>query len=108
MSVLEILSAVFLLSGALLSVFGAAGVVRFPDIAGRLQAATKLQVPGLLLILLGTGLLLTGTAEAMQLLIVALFQLATAPVIAQMVGRAAHQSGAIRKDLMVVDDLAEK
>ncbi|NEE02014.1 monovalent cation/H(+) antiporter subunit G [Phytoactinopolyspora halotolerans] len=107
MTVAEILASVFLLSGALLSAFGALGLVRMPDVGGRLQAATKLQVPGLLLILAGVGVLLAGSAEVYQLVIVALFQLVTAPVIAQLVGRASYRSGDIRADLMVVDDLKQ-
>lgn len=105
MTPVETVSSGCLIGGAVLSFFGALGLVRFPDIAGRLQAATKLQVPGLLLILLGVGLLLVGTAEALQLLIVALFQLVTAPVMAQLVGRAAYRAGNVRADLMTVDDL---
>ncbi|WP_129663763.1 monovalent cation/H(+) antiporter subunit G [Phytoactinopolyspora endophytica] len=107
MTFAEIVSSVFLLTGALFSVFGAFGLVRFPDVGGRLQAATKLQVPGLLLVLAGVGVLLAGTEEAFQLLIVALFQIVTAPVLAQLVGRAAYRSGDIRDDLMVADDLQE-
>ncbi len=44
----------------------------------------------------------------MTLLLVGLFQVITAPVIAQLLGRSAYRGGSVRPDLLVVDELAGK
>ena len=44
--------------------------------------------------------------SAATLLLVGLFQLITAPVISQLVGRSVHRSGGVRPEVLVVDDLA--
>ncbi|MGI9062592.1 MAG: monovalent cation/H(+) antiporter subunit G [Pseudonocardiaceae bacterium] len=104
---MSVLSAAALLSGAASCLLGALGLLRFPDLPTRLQAATKPQTLGLLLILLGTALRLE-PAGAASLALVALFQVITAPVISQLLGRAAYRSGALRRDVLVTDDLADR
>ncbi len=79
--------------------------MRLPDLPARLQAATKPQTLGLSLILLGTALRVE-LASAVTLVLVVLFQVITAPVISQLVGRAAYRSGALPDDALVVDELA--
>jgi len=102
----DVVSAVLLLSGAVFCLLGAWGLLRFPDVPSRLQAATKPQTIGLVNILLGTAVQLA-PRHATALLLVALLQLVTAPVVAQRVGRAAYRTGRIRRDLLFVDELAE-
>ena len=102
----DVVSAVLLLSGAVFCLLGAWGLVRFPDVPSRLQAATKPQTIGLVNILLGTAVQLA-PRHAAALLLVALLQLVTAPVVAQRVGRAAYRTGRIRRDLLFADELAE-
>lgn len=104
---MNVLSAVLLLTGATSCLLGALGLVRLPDLPARLQAATKPQTLGLLLILLGTAVRLE-PGYAAGLLLVALFQMLTAPVIAQLLGRAAYRSGAYRRDTLVVDELGDR
>ena len=104
---MSVLSAAALLSGAASCLLGALGLLRFPDLPTRLQAATKPQTLGLLLILLGTALRLE-PAGAASLALVALFQVITAPVISQLLGRAAYRSGAVRRDVLVTDDLGDR
>jgi multicomponent Na+:H+ antiporter subunit G len=70
-----------------------------------LQAATKPQTLGLLLVLAGTALRVP-VESAVTLLLVGLFQVLTAPVISQLVGRSAYRSGAIRPEVLVVDELS--
>lgn len=105
--ILDILSAALLLTGALSCLLGALGLVRLPDLPGRLQAATKPQTLGLLLILAGTALRVE-LESAVTLVLVGLFQVITAPVVSQLVGRSAYRSGAVRRELLVVDELAGK
>jgi multicomponent Na+:H+ antiporter subunit G len=101
----DVASAVLLLSGALSCLLGAVGLLRLPDLPARLQAATKPQTLGLLLVLLGTALRVE-LDSAVTLVLVVLFQVISSPVISQLVGRAAYRSGAVRRDALVVDELA--
>ncbi len=100
-------SSVLLLSGAAFCLLGAFGLLRFPDLLSRLQAATKPQTIGLVLILLGTAVRLNFDSAA-TLMLVAVFQVITAPVISQLVGRSAYRSGELRRDALVVDDLGAR
>jgi multicomponent Na+:H+ antiporter subunit G len=106
-TVADVLAGACLISGALLSVAAGVGLLRFPDLLSRMHAATKPQVLGLLLILIGTALRLANVVDITTLLLVGIFQLATAPVAAHMVGRAVYRAGQVRRDLLVVDELAE-
>ena len=103
----DVVTAVLLLGGATFCLLGAIGLVRLPDVPSRLQAATKPQTLGLLLILLGTAIRLEFESAA-TLLLVVLFQVFTVPVISQLVGRSAYRSGTLRRDDLVIDELAAR
>jgi multicomponent Na+:H+ antiporter subunit G len=107
-TVAEGLAATCLITGALLSLAAGMGLLRFPDLLSRMHAATKPQVLGLLLILTGTALRLQNTIDITTLVLVAAFQLATAPVGAHMVGRSVYRAGHVRHDLLVVDELGAR
>ncbi|GAA0526324.1 Na+/H+ antiporter subunit G [Saccharopolyspora subtropica] len=107
MSWLDVFSAVCLISGALSCLLGAVGLLSFPDVTARLQAATKPQTLGLLLILVGTAVQLD-FVYASGLILVGLFQMLTAPVMAQLVGRAAYRADSNRRDTLVVDELGDR
>ncbi len=102
---LDAVAAVLMLVGAASTLLGAIGLVRLPDLPARLQAATKPQTLGLSLVLLGTALRVE-LAGAVTLVLVVLFQVITAPVVSQLVGRAAYRSGGVPVDALVVDELA--
>jgi multicomponent Na+:H+ antiporter subunit G len=106
-TVADVLAGTCLISGAVLSFAAGVGLLRFPDLLSRMHSATKPQVLGLLLILAGASLRLLNTIDITTLVLVGLFQLATAPVSAHMVGRAVYHGGHVRKDLLVVDELAD-
>jgi multicomponent Na+:H+ antiporter subunit G len=103
----DILAGTCLISGALLSLAAGVGLLRFPDLLSRMHAATKPQVLGLLLILAGTALRLPNVVDITTLVLVGVFQLVTAPVAAHMIGRAVYRAGQVRRDLLVVDELAD-
>jgi multicomponent Na+:H+ antiporter subunit G len=103
----ETVASVLLLAGALQCLLGAIGLLRLPSLLGRLQAATKPQTLGLLLVLAGTALLVP-LVDAATLVLVALFQLITAPVLSQLVGRSAYRSGAVQPEILVADELADR
>ncbi|HWH01803.1 MAG TPA: monovalent cation/H(+) antiporter subunit G [Pilimelia sp.] len=107
-AVLDVVAAVCLTVGALLSLAAGVGLVRFPDLLSRIHAATKPQVLGLLLVLLGCALRLRSVVDITTLVLVGAFQLATAPVAAHMVGRAAYRDRQLRRDLLVTDELAPR
>ncbi|MBC8093612.1 MAG: monovalent cation/H+ antiporter subunit G [Pseudonocardia sp.] len=107
MILVDVLSAALLLVGAAQCLLGALGLVRLPSLLSRLQAATKPQTLGLLLILVGAALRVP-LNSAVTLLLVAVFQVITAPVIAQIVARSVYRSGAVQPQRLVVDELARR
>ncbi|GGM08667.1 MULTISPECIES: monovalent cation/H(+) antiporter subunit G [Micromonospora] len=105
-AVLDIAAAVFLIAGAVLCLAAGVALVRFPDLFSRMHAAAKPQVLGLLLVLIGCALRLRSGVDITTLVLVGVFQLATAPVAAHMVGRAAYPDEQTRSDLLLTDELA--
>ncbi|WP_323373523.1 monovalent cation/H(+) antiporter subunit G [Plantactinospora alkalitolerans] len=105
---LDVLVAGCLVTGGLLSLLAGIALVRFPDVLSRMHAATKPQVLGVLLILLALAVSLRDGADLATLVLIGGFQLATAPLTAQMIGRAAYRTGRVRSDLLVVDELADR
>ena len=103
----DVVAAVCLVTGALLALVAAIGILRFPDVLTRMHSATKPQVLGLLLILIGLGLRLRDPATVGLLAMVAVFQLVTTPIASHMVGRASFRAGQVRHDLLVVDELTD-
>ncbi len=107
MTALQWAGAVLMVLGGVLSLSAGLGMVLLPDVAARLQAATKPQVVGLLFVVLGAAPFLAVGAALGMLFLVAVFQLVTAPVLAQMLARSAYRAGTWRKDRLVVDALAD-
>ena len=105
--VLDLLGAASVLIGSFLCFAAAVGLVRFPDVLSRMHAATKPQTLGLILIALGVELSLRSWAALGTVLLIAIFQLTTAPVAAHLVGRTVYRSNQVRRDLLIRDDLAE-
>src|SRR5699024_4467109 len=103
--VADIAGAVCFIAGALLAFFAALGVLMFPEIFRRMHAATKPQVLGLFLVLVGIALILRQGTATWVLLLVAVGQMLTAPVAAHMIGRASYRTGLVPKSEFVVDEL---
>ncbi|MBM7807085.1 multicomponent Na+:H+ antiporter subunit G [Geodermatophilus bullaregiensis] len=93
-----------LLAGAVLCLTAGLGLVRFPDVLSRMHAGTKPQVLGVLLVMVGAAIRLDGWANAWMLLLVAAFQLLTAPVSAHLISRVAYRRRHVRRDLLLVDE----
>ncbi|GAA1811984.1 monovalent cation/H(+) antiporter subunit G [Actinomadura chokoriensis] len=106
MSAADAVTAVLLLAGSGFSAVGALGMLRFPDLLTRLHAATKPQTIGLLLVLAGVAPQTGSVAAATPLLLVAAFQLITAPVTAQTIGGAAYRAGVIDPATLALDESA--
>ncbi|MFI7487537.1 monovalent cation/H(+) antiporter subunit G [Micromonospora echinaurantiaca] len=98
----------FLVAGALLSLIAGIGLLRFPTVLDRMHAATKPQTLGVLLLLVGVALRLRDPEDLGMVALVGIFQMATAPVAAQMIGRAAYRTGRVDPSLLDVDELADR
>ncbi|GAB2637902.1 monovalent cation/H(+) antiporter subunit G [Prescottella soli] len=98
---LEVLAAICILTGSLLALTAAIGIVRFPDTLSRMHAATKPQVVGLVLVLVGAVIRLHGNVDIWMLVLIGLFTLLTAPVIAHSVGRVAYREQRGRDGLLM-------
>ncbi|MFF1252000.1 monovalent cation/H(+) antiporter subunit G [Pseudarthrobacter sp. NPDC058329] len=102
---IDLVSAVFMVVGAVMSLGAAIGLLRFPDLLSRMHAATKPQVLGLFLLLAAIGLQMR-TWWVWPVLVVAwIFQLLTVPVSAHMVGRAGYRTKHLHRELLTSDEL---
>ncbi|WP_407345361.1 monovalent cation/H(+) antiporter subunit G [Pengzhenrongella phosphoraccumulans] len=104
-TVSDVVAAACLLGGSLLAFAAGVGLVRFPDLLARMHSATKPQVLGLILVLIGLALRVRSGPAVWMLMLVAAFQLLTSPVASHMVGRAGYRTGKVRSELLVVDEL---
>jgi multicomponent Na+:H+ antiporter subunit G len=104
--VADLLAAVCLLLGAFLALAAGVGVLRFGNLLARMHAVTKPQVLGLILLLVAVALRVRSWSAVAMLALVVLFQLATSPVAAHMVGRAGFRTGKVAPSDLDVDDLS--
>jgi multicomponent Na+:H+ antiporter subunit G len=104
-SIADVVAVGCLLAGAFLCLTAGVGLVRFPDVLSRMHAGTKPQVLGVLLVMVGSAIRLHGWSATWMLLLVAAFQLLTAPVSAHMISRVAYRRRHVRRDLLLVDEL---
>jgi multicomponent Na+:H+ antiporter subunit G len=102
---IDLVSAVFMVVGASMSLGAAIGLLRFPDLLSRMHAATKPQVLGLFLLLASIGLQMRTWWVWPVLLVAWIFQLLTAPVSAHMVGRAGYRTKHLHRELLTSDEL---
>jgi multicomponent Na+:H+ antiporter subunit G len=102
---LDVVAAIAILLGALLAMTAAIGIVRFDDTLSRMHPATKPQVIGMILVLAGCVIRLRGNVDIWMLVLVGLFTLLTAPVIAHTVGRVAYREQRGRDGLGLVGEL---
>ena len=102
---IDLLSAVFMVVGAILSLGAAIGLLRFPDLLSRMHAATKPQVLGLFLLLAAIGLQMRSWWVWPVLVVAWIFQLLTVPVSAHMVGRAGYRTKHLHRELLTADEL---
>ena len=101
----DVVVAVLMIGGSLMSLAAGIGLARFPDLLSRMHAATKPQVLGLLLFLLALAVE-NGTWLLVPVLVLCwVFQLLTSPVSAHMVGRAGYRTRHLRRDLLTLDEL---
>nr|7QRU_G Chain G, Na+/H+ antiporter subunit G1 [Alkalihalophilus pseudofirmus] len=107
MTAVEIIISIFVLIGGFLSLLGSIGIIRFPDVYGRLHAATKSATLGVISIMLATFLFffLVHGEFVGKLLLTILFVFLTAPVAGMMMGRSAYRVGVPLWEKSTQDDL---
>ncbi|EFV92725.1 Na+/H+ antiporter subunit G [Dietzia sp. E1] len=103
----EIISALFVLAGALLTLCSAIGLARFRDTLSRMHPAAKPQVLGLVLILIGAGIRVFPNIDLGMLVLAGIVAVCAAPVIANRVGNLAYresvQDGTITHEAPVLE-----
>lgn len=105
--VLDVLTGVFVLVGAFLSLAAGIGLIRFPDAIARMHATTKPQIAGITFIIAGLVLQDRTWQTFWILFAVLFFQLLTAPISAHMVGRAGYRTGVMKRERIFVDELRD-
>ena len=102
----EIITAIFITVGVAFNLFGCIGLVRFPDVYTRLQAATKCVTLGTCLTLIGVVIYAFSSglgSMGLKALLCIGFLIITAPTAAHALARGAYKSGVKLKEPTVVD-----
>ncbi|MCB0973164.1 MAG: monovalent cation/H(+) antiporter subunit G [Actinobacteria bacterium] len=107
MSIIDVVSSAFLLIGAGFALLAGIGLQRFDDVFSRMHAATKAVTFGIGFVCIGAILQMDGGPDITKLVLVIVFQFATAPVAAHMVSRAVQRAGTEMADSTIVDELAQ-
>lgn len=89
--------------GVIFDICGCIGLVRFPDVYNRLQAATKCVTLGTILLLAGVALVSHSGATASKAIICAVFICITSPTAAHAIAKGAHSAGVQLWDKSVVN-----
>jgi multicomponent Na+:H+ antiporter subunit G len=105
--IVDLLTSVFLVLGAFLSLAAGVGLIRFPDAIARMHATTKPQILGLIFILAAIALQERRWSTILMLVTLLLFQMMTAPISAHMIGRAGYRTGVVAPGSLLVDELAQ-
>lgn len=104
----EAIAALLLVAGAFFCLVAGIGLVRFGDVFCRMHAATKAGTLGLALVCLAAALLADDWGQVVEPLIVFVFMIATAPIGAHLIGRAAFRAGAPTAPGTTADDEVER
>ncbi len=100
----ELLIVVLMLTGSLFMLISAIGLLRMPDLFTRMHAATKVGTVGIVGIVTATAIHFGEMKVSAPAILIIVFFLATAPVAAHMIGRAAYLFGVPLWKKTVVDE----
>ena len=104
----EIIGYILVTIGILFNIFGCIGLVRFPDVYNRLQAATKCVTLGTFLLLVGVALASGSGSLTAKAIVCAIFILITSPTAAHAIAKGSHAAGVKLWKNSVVDKYAEE
>lgn len=102
---LDIITAILLILGAIFILIAALGVVRMPDVFLRLSATSKAGTLGVGLVLTATALYFDDLGITARALATIVFLLLTTPIAAHRISRAAYLTGAPLWEKTIRDDL---
>lgn len=105
----ELIGALLILIGSIVSVISAIGIIRFPDIYTRAHAATKTTTLAVLLTLVGAFLYLwlSESFISVRLILGIIFVFLTAPVSGHLILRASYRSGVEMSESTTEDELKD-
>ena len=101
----EIITSLLMLTGAVFAFLAAMGILRFPDLFSRMQAATKGSAFGVTCVLLAVAVHFAELGIATRAVVTIIFVVLTTPVAAHMIGRAAYFVGVPLWQGTVTDEL---
>ena len=100
----DIITSALLLIGSLFMLLSAIGIIKMPDLFTRMHAATKVGTVGVSGIVLAVAVHFEQMKVAAPALLIIVFFLATAPIAAHMIGRAAYEMGVALWKGTVIDE----
>lgn len=108
-TIVEYVAAILMVTGGVMSVISAIGLIRLPDVYTRSHAATKSSTLAVLLSLLGAFLYFWAVERfiGVRLLLGIVFVFLTAPVAGHVIIRAAYRAGVSLADISKGDELKE-
>ncbi len=92
-TVLDVVSGVFLVAGALFTLTGAVGLLRFPDFYTRIHAGGITETVGAGFILVGLLLRVDAWSVGVRLVVILAFLLLTSPTATHVLAQAARRDG---------------
>ncbi len=107
MSIHDILSILLIITGTVLMLISAIGIIRLPDFYLRMSAITKAATLGLFLLLIGLVIYFNNLQLSIKSFIIITFILLTNPVGAHAIARAAYMKGTKLWERNTIDELKE-
>ena len=107
MSVIEIITSIFVITGALLIFVSSIGVLRLRDVYSRMHSAGKTSTLGVMFLMLGVLIYFIPEGFNAKILLAILFVFMTAPLSALMVNRSAYRSDVPLEKNSIRDELKE-
>ena len=108
MIVVDIISCVLLAVGLFFSFVGVLGLIRMPDVYGRLQASTCIPTLGVLCTAIGAilyaAIIMGSAGTAVKIGLIALLILLTNPIGSHSIAKGAYKAGIRPEKEMSVDD----
>lgn len=101
---LDWLGAIMILVGVGFTLIAAIGLVRLPDAYARMHAATKPQLLGLSILLIGAAVSLREVRWTVLILAVLVLQVVAAPTGSHLMGRAIHRAIPEAEDELAIDE----
>ena len=106
--ILEYVSGIFILIGALFALLSAIGIIRLPDLYLRMSATTKSATLGITTVMIGTAVFFGDIESIAKCFVIVTFIFLTAPVAAHLLGRAAYLDNVKLWKNTVTDELKDK